>query len=319
MLEKFDSSQWTQYWSQGNLTTFSGVFEDGYEGEVKEFWWRVFTNFSKKDRVLDLGTGNGALLRLLSDFAAESDINFNAIGIDFANIARLRDVKFSNLKTVIHSETSMENTGLISNSVDHVISQYALEYSKLTKSVPEIIRIMKKHSTLSAIMHSSDSKLIIEGNQYIEQIEYCMKLNLTQVVIELIPIITRIKSGEKVSIDEKSKAEVLRENLNSGINNILDFASNFKDQLFFRNYIQQLTSVFSVQNRSLIDVIIERLNISSIDYLQRMYDMQASRLSKQRITQLKQLAKDNSLEIVRLEPFIYKNSCYGLALEAKKL
>ena len=52
---------WSDYWRAGPLHSLAGSFQDNYEGPIRAFWEAALAGLTANDRVLDIGTGNGAL------------------------------------------------------------------------------------------------------------------------------------------------------------------------------------------------------------------------------------------------------------------
>ena len=73
------SKYWSQYWSEGKLTSFGESKADNYPGAIKDSWLSFFKEVGKDDRVLDIGTGNGyerrLSLRAREGLAAEVMVN----------------------------------------------------------------------------------------------------------------------------------------------------------------------------------------------------------------------------------------------------
>jgi len=317
MSKKLNANQWSQYWSKGSLTTFVGNFDRGYDGDLKNFWISIFERFVVDERVLDLGTGNGALIELIATFAEDTRKTFMVTGLDYADIEHLKDKTYSRISTKFYPNTCIENTGLEANSYDHIISQFGFEYSDLEKSIPEIARILRSKGTLTLVMHSLDSSLISESAEHLKQVNYCLDSKSIECSKELLPIIERIKSNQRVDAKDRELAEQLRTNLNSKISDILEYANKFKDQEFFREFVDQLSKAFRLEGKDKYSLL-DTLKDTSIQYALRMQDMQSACMTNERLELLSSLFEEHFIQVKKQEKFFYKKKCYGLALQAIK-
>src|SRR5690606_38242574 len=61
---------WSSYWAAGALHSCIGSLVEDQDGGIGRFWRACFAGLGDGDRVLDLGTGNGALPKLLLESTA---------------------------------------------------------------------------------------------------------------------------------------------------------------------------------------------------------------------------------------------------------
>jgi len=163
------SDHWTNYWQQGHLTSFGGGFKTNYEGELKNFWQRFADNIAEHSSVLDIGTGNGALIELI-----QKNHDFNCVGVDKALIHK---DYINSVKGELLSGVSAEILPFESSRFDYVISQFAIEYTNIDKSLEEVIRVLKNKRNFVFICHHPES-VIIKSNQEILNISNEIKSKL---------------------------------------------------------------------------------------------------------------------------------------------
>lgn len=77
------SEHWSEYWSQGYITSFGDAFKNNYQGEIKVLWQKFSLSLDKHSKVLDIGTGNGAVIELM-----QSVSQHECVGIDQATIKK---------------------------------------------------------------------------------------------------------------------------------------------------------------------------------------------------------------------------------------
>lgn len=151
---------WSTYWEKGNLHSCPGAFGANYDDEISAFWADFFSGLPVGARVLDIGTGNGAIAFLARDVSHQADLGFDIDGIDAAAIQpqqaatlagiSARDVSF-------RSHVPAEHTDYPDSSFDAVASQYAVEYTRTSETLAEVARILKPGGLLALLMHHDQS------------------------------------------------------------------------------------------------------------------------------------------------------------------
>ena len=132
--------------------------KNNYDGSIKEHWDSEFSRLSEEAHVIDLATGNGALLGLLNRYASKGKKRIKATGVDFADLHAEFFADFSDLELTLKQRTAIEETNLPDDHYDLAISQYGFEYADTTAAVKELDRICKPQCRISFIMHNEASQ-----------------------------------------------------------------------------------------------------------------------------------------------------------------
>ena len=160
------SEHWSEYWEQGHITSFGDAFKMNYQGEIKALWQSFSRTLDEHSKVLDIGTGNGAVIELI-----QSVSQHECVGIDLATIndkvTKLIDGHFI-------SNVSVEKMPFKVAEFDVVISQFALEYSDVELSLNEIFRVLKSKGRLHLVCHHKSS-IIVEPNRKILEASLAVK------------------------------------------------------------------------------------------------------------------------------------------------
>ena len=152
------NNHWSEYWKQGYITSFGDAFKSNYQGEIKVVWQKFSLSLDKHSKVLDVGTGNGAVIELIHAVSQHE-----CVGIDLAKING-EVTKFINGRFI--SNVSVEEMPFKDAEFDTVISQFALEYSDVDLSLNEIHRVLKSKGILHLVCHHANS-IIVEPNRQI--------------------------------------------------------------------------------------------------------------------------------------------------------
>lgn len=164
---------WTQYWKAGALHSLAGSFDGNYSGAIRRFWEQVFAPLDADDRVLDIGTGNGALPALLCELRGDALPQVVAIDLASPDPAWLASAPAAcRGRLRFHSGIAAEETGFADAGFDLVVSQYGLEYSDLARSLPEVARITVGGGRLALVVHHAGSRLAGVAHAEVRMIDW---------------------------------------------------------------------------------------------------------------------------------------------------
>ncbi len=151
---------WDRYWAHGFLTSCRNAFSGNYEGTVRALWDAFFAGLEPGARILDIGTGNGAIPLIAAAAGLSANRRFEIHGIDLASIRPEETVKTDRhlLEQIrFHPRTPAEATGFEPDSVTAITGQYAFEYTDTARAAAELGRIAAPGARLMFVLHHSGS------------------------------------------------------------------------------------------------------------------------------------------------------------------
>jgi ubiquinone/menaquinone biosynthesis C-methylase UbiE len=312
-------NDWSAYWSQGHKTSFGNEFRHCYEGRIQEAWKAVFKSIKSKSNVLDLCTGNAALLRL-----AEQDMdNFSAVnftGVDYANVTA--SDKFTQLNNIeLLFNVDIEQLPLENNTYDVVISNYGIEYSDLSKSLAEVSRVMSDKGYAIFTCHFYDSVLIKNNRQELMMINAMLEKNgvleTMQGLIDALNnknIYSTIPSGKEY-LQAVEEAEHYRHRLNEQ----LDVTANNFSQAFhqsnFLGFLKYLLSPKTENKKHELKLFKEGMS----SHQGRLSEMVNAALTKEQIEQLSSIFKVHGLYITKAEVLEGEEGAIGYQICTSKV
>lgn len=154
------SLAWSRYWRSGTRHSCPGSFADHYGDATQAFWRERFAQLAQDDRVLELGCGNGSLIRWLAQVSPRWPAHYEAV--DLAQLDEhwlLQLPSDLRARVKLHARTSATRLPLDAASVNEVFSQYALEYFADEACWSEMARVLAPRATLAAIVHHRGSHL----------------------------------------------------------------------------------------------------------------------------------------------------------------
>ncbi|MNM45744.1 hypothetical protein D3C81_566710 [compost metagenome] len=154
-----DPSHWTSLWQSGVLHSCNTAIADNYDGDIQAFWRSQFSTLSPEQRVVDLGTGNGALPLL----AKAINPSLRLHGIDSALINPAEDMRngghdYTGIQ--FHPGCAMDTLPFPDGSIQLITSQFAFEYAPQASALAELLRVLDPvHGRIAMVLHSTDSEI----------------------------------------------------------------------------------------------------------------------------------------------------------------
>lgn len=179
MIAATENDPWDRYWEYGNLHSFSQVTRGNYAGRIADFWHERFSVLADGACVVDIATGNGAVALLAVDSAMAGGRGFEIHGTDLAAIDPANRVGDDDLRERLarirfHPRTPAEALPFDDATVDLVCSQFGLEYSDTSRSIPEIARILRAGGRAALILHHRDSAVVGAAREEAQGLDYVL-------------------------------------------------------------------------------------------------------------------------------------------------
>lgn len=155
---------WTHYWKSAAKDS-SGCIP-GAPASVAELlkgiWADFFETLPRQAKLLDLGTGGGAVLREAQ--AGRPDLQLT--GVDSAKV--LPDLGG---KVAMFPDIYLEKLPFKDGSFDVITSQFAIEYASLLQAVSEVKRILAPGGRFLLFCHHADSIIVHDNIKRLAAIE----------------------------------------------------------------------------------------------------------------------------------------------------
>lgn len=139
---------WSRYWQGGHQSSCDGAAAES----ALAVWQSTVALLPPGGSLLELGCGNGALLRRLAGQAPAAHL----VGIDRADILAGPDLP----GVALHGGTAIEQVPFPDAAFDLAISQYAMEYSDWSRGIAEMMRILRPGGHFRLLVHSHASAIV---------------------------------------------------------------------------------------------------------------------------------------------------------------
>jgi SAM-dependent methyltransferase len=163
---------WEAYYRGGAIATCPMGPSSTYTLELRELWLAFFTSLNDGARILDIGTGNGAIALLAKEAATAADVNFEIHGADLATIDPPRHVPNGNALfdgIVFHPGMPAERLAFPDSHFDALSGQYALEYTDAARTLAEVRRVLRPGGRALFVLHHDQSALIRNARESLAQ------------------------------------------------------------------------------------------------------------------------------------------------------
>jgi ubiquinone/menaquinone biosynthesis C-methylase UbiE len=179
---------WETYYRGGGLVTCPTGPEGNYSLEIRDAWVEFYASLADCARVLDVGTGNGAVALIARDTLVAAGRTSEVHGSDLALIDPPRQVRggagmFDGI--TFHAGVATEHLPFEAESIDAVSGQFALEYTEVEASLREIARVLRPGGRARFSIHHADSVVVGNARQGLAQ---------TQLVLEDTRVFRKLRS-----------------------------------------------------------------------------------------------------------------------------
>ena len=172
---------WDRFWKYDRLSSFlSSPGAPNYGPPIADGWSTFFAKLADGARVLDLCTGNGAIAVM----AVAAGKDFAVTGADLADVRPTAYVSHSldELKQVhFLGGTPAEQLPIADGGFDAVVSQYGIEYSDLTRSLSEAVRVLAPGGRLRFAIHAAEGAVARDTRSAIADALFLIDLDIVGV------------------------------------------------------------------------------------------------------------------------------------------
>ncbi|MEP4891103.1 MAG: class I SAM-dependent methyltransferase [Aliiglaciecola sp.] len=297
-------SYWSQYWQQGHLTSFGNEFSENYTGALKSHWEKVFTAIANQTQVLDIGTGNGSIIALGNK--VNPDLYFT--GLDSAKLSipeTLQDL--DNINFV--EETSAEKVPFEDQSYGCVVSQFGIEYSSLSDSLPEVARILNSAGQFQFVLHDIESSIVKPNIQILEAAKALLSS-------EVIDSLRKLIDGLAKYGQQSQTTEQLRHKLNADIGGLATKHSSGLQGTNFPAFLKHVMNpgLELKKRRNDLNLFLHELDGQIV----RLSDLVNAALDESKYQQLIELLKKYDLQIDNNEHIFENGNMIGRYISGTK-
>lgn len=290
---------WEVYYRGGELASCPLGPGGGYTGELHDAWLTFFSGLPDGARILDIGTGNGAVAFIAREAGAAEGKRYEIHGTDLAQIDPLRDVPdgprlFAGIR--FHAQVATEELPFEAASIDAVSGQYALEYADPDRALREIHRVLKAGGRAQFILHHADS--IVAGNAR-------ESLRQAALVLEETTIFRRLRRFLEAQRRTPSAARNARASLAGAVETLRQAAARSKNPMILNVTIDAVQKILATRQSTgpaALGLEIERIESNTRASVHRLRDLVRTSKTEAEATQLAEMARSHGFTTLELAP-----------------
>src|SRR5690554_5588000 len=208
---------WTRYWRSGPLHCLPGSFAGNYDGGIGAFWAGVSADLRTGQRVLDIGTGNGALPAMLAELQPELEVRVDAVDLAQPAPAWLDGAPAPVRQRIrFHGGVGAESLPFDDAVFDLALSQYGIEYTRHEASLAELARVLRQGGRCAFVIHHSRSRLCEVARDEVASAGLLLEEGgLLQRADGLLPFLARAATGQAQQLRADPEATRAREAFNA--------------------------------------------------------------------------------------------------------
>lgn len=189
-----DSLCWNHFWQSGRKGCCSDCDGSANAERIREQWVSLFKEVGTGTRVLDVCTGNGAVLEVALEQPLVNDGHVELYGVDSAIIAPEISAP-GHAGTSIHFvRASVTRLPFPDALFDIVTSQFGIEYGPADAAIPEVMRVLKDGGTARFVMHAKDGVTAERAKTEIADIDRLLhEVEIFPVAVEALTQVVRVE------------------------------------------------------------------------------------------------------------------------------
>ena len=149
-----DTRCWDHFWASGQSSccSESGLREN--DQAIREQWEAMFSVLAPNQHVLDICTGNGAVLRVALECSVREAVPVDLVGVDAAAITPDEDNFPDGGHVPLFVRGDAAELPFADSAFDMVVSQFGMEYLPLEPAIGEAMRVLKEDGRGRFIAHA---------------------------------------------------------------------------------------------------------------------------------------------------------------------
>ncbi len=295
---------WENYYRGGLLATCPTGAAGSYDLEVRQAWVDFFKPLADDTTIVDVGTGNGAVILIARQTAAGLNKHWNLHGTDLARIDPVAYVpdgarQFSGVQ--FHPGTAAENLPFDDSSMDAICTHYVLEYTDIASTLAEFQRVLKSGGRAQFIVHHNQSRLVDSANWSIREAEIIKQLGVYRHLRQIINIEGNPEQVVKKRTDElRTSLRKLKLEFQHASN--AGYGSIYKATL---EAVQKLLEMRKQTTAAAVEKEIDRVRAELRAAVRRVKDLVKAARSEADMKALKELAISAGLSKVEFSPQVH--------------
>ena len=272
---------WSRYWAAGHEHSCPTSFTGFYGSQLQAFWRRQAEGLQRDDVVLDLGCGNGALLRFLASLFPP-DQSPELHGVDAAEL-HPEKVSGNDARIHVHARTPFAALPLGPGSVALAASLFGLEYANDDATWSELLRVLRPRARVAFVLHKRGSHLdAVAADELVVARAAQAADGVITAARNLLPYVAQAATVEgRAQVRADADAERARSRFNAASDALVGLAGLVRHGDYAHDILRALMRALAEAQPGLAAAIgarIDGIGIGIEDHVARMAALRASAL-----------------------------------------
>lgn len=315
------AARWSRYWAAGHEHSCPTSFKGFYGPQLQAFWSRQAVGLQHDDVVLDLGCGNGALLRYFAAlFTREQRPQLH--GVDAAAL-RPDWLAGEGDRVQVHDLTYFSSMPLATGSVSLAASLFGVEYADDDATWTEVLRVLRPRSRFAFVLHKRGSRLdAVAADELVLARAALAADGVLAAARELLPYLVQAATdGGRVRVRGNPAAESARARFNAASDALVALAGLVNHGDYAHDILRVLMGVLAEARPGLTDAIQARLQGLAAgieDHIGRIAMLRASALDSTAMGALRARMRAAGFEVADAATISEQGFEMGWILEGRR-
>jgi len=244
-----DTAVWDQYWRDGRLASCGGEGRSGYQAAIADGWRAFFAALAPGSRILDACAGNGAVARIAEEVAIAGGVLFDIDAFDSARIAPVQENSSIRFQARVRAESTPYPAGVF----DAVVGQYAIEYTALERTLPELKRVSRPSGRVRFVVHAREGIVVAGARQQLEDVR---RFHETGDIFSAARELARARAAGSGSPRQEEFAARVR----TCLENLHAASQRSTDPVMFRDVADVIVHALHAQRRSGTEAVLHKID-----------------------------------------------------------
>lgn len=255
---------WSSYWKGPRLSCVRSGHGIGYPKVLENLWRDYFSSLKDHSRLLDIGTGNGAVAIVANDLAHQLGRTYEIHAADQSDIDPSRHLRGTGLMfddIVFHARTPAEKTGFPDAHFDVITGQYALEYTNKKATIKELSRLLKPGGHARFVLHQRDSQVYKQTQRQIHDLQFLrLDLQLLDKARAMMRMVYACESSNPLDGDSLEEMQQCKRNFFSAAKTLQEIAPKSAYREVFVDVLKILAHYWNTRQQHDLQTFLGRMD-----------------------------------------------------------
>ncbi|HWH22683.1 MAG TPA: methyltransferase domain-containing protein [Allosphingosinicella sp.] len=238
-----DSAQqdpWSRYWQSDRIAScMDGADHGNYDERTASGWRHFFGSLAGPAKLLDLCSGNGAVALIAAEVSRTGAKGFHVVAVDQAEIdpARFVTRHSEDLGAIeFRGRVLAEELPFPDREFGAVASQFGIEYSDLSASLPEAMRILIPGGRFRLVMHAEEGTIREESQLAIKDCDFLLdEVDLPGAAARCAQAVRAVEAGDNPSQEDYARGDEAFRAFAAALERSADYMATANDKGMIQN------------------------------------------------------------------------------------